>query len=378
MSQQNYKIAVNTRLLLKNGLEGIGWYKYHILKRWVENNPEHTFYFLFDRKYDESFIFGDNVVPVVLSPQSRHPILWYIWFEWSVSKWVKKNNPDVLVSMDNYTSIAASCKKFTTIHDIAYEFFDNQISPLKEKYMRHFTKKFAENSDVIATVSESTKDDIVKKYGVSKDKIVVAYNAPSGNFVPRDESFKTQFKVENTEGCDYFLYVGSIHPRKNVLSLLKAFEQYKRNTSAKTKLVVIGRMAWDFGDVESFISNMKHRDDLILIPHSPPQKIAEWMSVTSALILVSHYEGFGIPIVEAMACEVPVICSNVSSMPEVAGETALVVEPENIELIVDAMSQVLKEEVNNKLVNAAKERKKIFSWDQSADDLWRELEKLFL
>ena len=93
------KIAINCRLLLKNKLEGIGWYSFEIVSRMVKNNPEHDFYLLFDRPYHKDFVFAKNVIPIVLSPQSRHPFLWYLWFEFAVSKFFKKKqNCSVLFS----------------------------------------------------------------------------------------------------------------------------------------------------------------------------------------------------------------------------------------------------------------------------------------
>jgi hypothetical protein len=98
------RIAVNTRFLLKNRLEGIGWFTFETMKRITQAHPEHDFFFLFDRAFDSEFIFASNVRPIVLNPQARHPILWYLWFEHSVRKFINSNNIDVFVSTDGYIS----------------------------------------------------------------------------------------------------------------------------------------------------------------------------------------------------------------------------------------------------------------------------------
>ncbi len=99
------KIVVNTRLLLKNKLEGIGWFTYETFKRITQQHPEHQFYFLFDRKFDDSFIFSDNIEPIVVSPQARHPALFYLWFEHAVPRVLNKINADIFVSPDGYLSL---------------------------------------------------------------------------------------------------------------------------------------------------------------------------------------------------------------------------------------------------------------------------------
>ena len=114
------KIAVNTRLLLKGKLEGIGWFTYQTLRRMTEAHPEHEFIFIFDRKYDNEFIFSKNVMPVVVSPPARHPILWLIWFEWSVNRVLRKYKPDLFLSTDGHLSLSTKTPSVAVIHDINF------------------------------------------------------------------------------------------------------------------------------------------------------------------------------------------------------------------------------------------------------------------
>jgi len=123
------RIAINTRFLLKDKLEGIGWYTYEISKWLVEKHPEHEFIFFFDRPFDKSFIFGKNVTPVVLSPPARHPVLWYLWFEFVIPKALKKYKADLFFSPDGYLSLKTKVKTITVIHDIASFHFPGQGFP---------------------------------------------------------------------------------------------------------------------------------------------------------------------------------------------------------------------------------------------------------
>lgn len=372
-----YKLAINTRLLLNNSLEGIGWFEYHILKNWVSNYPQHTFYFIFDRPYHPKFIFGDNVIPIVLYPPARHPILWYIWYEWRLPSILRKIQADIFVSLDSYTSLRADIKKITGIHDVAFALYDGQMDKLSEMFMRHFTPKYIHASNLIVTVSNSTKSDLKRLYDCPESKICVAHNAPSDVYKPMDVEKIRRFKEQNTDGNDFFLFVGSIHPRKNVLRLLQSFEYFKTKYKTGHKLVLIGRMAWQYEKEEEFLRQMVYKLDVILIPHSIPEIIAQWMGSASALMLISKYEGFGVPLVEAMACQTPIICSNVSSLPEVSGDAALCVDSESIEEVVDAMHQVTTNlALRTQLVQNGITQVKKYNWESAADILWKEVERL--
>ena len=153
------KIAVNTRFLLKDKLEGIGWFTYESVKRMVLAHPEHEFHFLFDRNFSEEFIFAKNVVPHVLFPPARHPFLWYAWFEYAVPSALRKIKPDVFLSTDGYLSLSAKTPQVLVIHDLAFEHFNNHVDWLTLKYYKYFVPKFARGANRIAAVSSFTKAD---------------------------------------------------------------------------------------------------------------------------------------------------------------------------------------------------------------------------
>lgn len=362
---------------MKDRLDGIGWFTYHVVKHWVEENSEVQFYFIFDRAFDDSFIFGKNVTPIVVYPPARHPILWYLWYEWAVPRALDQIQPDVFVSLDTYTSVRWKGRKVTAIHDIAFALFDGQVDSLTQKFLRFFTPKYIAQSDLIVTVSNSTKKDLMHHYHCPEDKIVVAHNAPSSDYKPLSTDEILDFKVANTKGNDYFIFVGSIHPRKNILSLLNAFEQFKIETKSTHKLLLIGRMSWKYDDVNAYINAMEFNSDLILIPHSSPSVIAHWMAAATALLMVSHYEGFGVPIVEALASGTPVICSNVSSMPEVAGGGALLVNPNNVKEINDAMQTMVKDSsLRAELIQSGSKHIEKYKWTHAAEIIWEKIRAL--
>ena len=147
------KIAVNTRLLLKDKLEGIGWVAYECLSRIVKAHPDDEFYFLFDRKPDPKFIFAENVKPVVLFPQARHPFLYIIYFEISVRRALRKIKPDVFLSTDAYLSLGSETPQIAVFHDINFEHFPQDFPKLALWHYKKFFPKFARKAKKIITVS---------------------------------------------------------------------------------------------------------------------------------------------------------------------------------------------------------------------------------
>lgn len=370
------KIAVNTRFLIKDKLEGIGWFTYQSLKRITTQHPEHQFFFLFDRPYDDSFIFSKNITPVVISPPARHPLLWYYWFEYAVPKVLEKINPDIFISTDGYLSLSSKIKTLIVIHDLAFEHFPKHISWSAGKYYKHFSPKYARKADRIATVSEYSKKDITEKYNITPDKIDVVYNGSDELYQPLSEPEIKKIQNEFAFGKRYLLFVGSIHPRKNLLGLLKAFELFKEKTSSDLKLVVAGRFAWKTNDIENFYTSMKNKEEVVFAGHCNLSKLAKLLSSAWALAYPSFFEGFGIPLVEAMNCHVPIITSNTSSMPEVAGEAAILIDPFLPEDIAAAIIKIdTQPELRNKLIEAGKKQKEKFSWELTAQKFWNSIEK---
>ena len=375
----NYKksIAVNTRFLIKNKLEGIGLFTYEALKHITQTQPDIEFHFLFDRPYDPEFIFGANVKPVVLFPQARHPFLWYWWFEISVKNWLGKNKPDLFLSTDGYCCLSTKVPQVMVIHDLAYEHFSDHVYGLATRYYRYFMPRYAKKANRIATVSEFSKSDIVSLYGIAPDKIDVVYNGAKEVYKPVSDTIKQQVKTAHTNGANYFVYVGSIHPRKNVKNLLLAFEQFKTETGSDFKLLIVGRKAWDFEEVEEAHTHMRFKEDVKFLGHIAPVDLANIVASAYAMVYVSLFEGFGIPIIEAMSCEVPVITSNTTSMPEAAGEAALLVNPLSVGEIARAMKKIeLDSSLRESLIAKGKIQIKKFSWQLTGEKLWKCCERV--
>ena len=370
------QIVVNTRLLLKNRLEGMGWFTYQTLKQITTKNSDVHFVFLFDRDFDEEFIFSDNITPIVLSPQARHPILYYAWFQHSVKGLLNKMQPDLFLSPDGFLALGAKCKQLPVIHDINFLHHPQDSKWLTAKYYNYYFPKFAKEATRIATVSEYSKQDIAKNYEIKEDKIDVVYNGINSFFKPLDELIKQQTKLKYSAGKNYFVNVGSLHPRKNISNLIRAFYLFKKESNSDLKLILAGPHYWGVSEINKVITETNLKDDVIFTGRLSDEELNIVLGSALALTFVPYYEGFGIPLIEAMQAQVPIITSNVTSLPEIAGDAALLVNPFEVAEIKNAMLQLYqKPELRQSLINKGNFQKQNFSWEKSADLLWQSILK---
>ena len=371
------RIAVNTRLLLKGRLDGIGWFTFETLRRIVVAHPEHEFLFLFDRKPAPEFLFADNVRPVVLFPPTRHPILWYLFFEFSVPRAIRKCKADLLLSPDGWIPLNSKVPTLNVIHDLNFEHCDDFLNGSHQRYFKKYFPKYARNATRLATVSEFSKNDIATTYGVPADNIDVVYDGYHSHYHPYSDSVKTGIRNRYTDGRPYFIFVGTILKRKNLDTLFAAFDIFKETDTTDAKLLVVGSRKWWKGDIENAYLAMRHKNDVVFAGRVEADELGKMMSAATALAYVSYFEGFGIPILEAFRAETPVVTSNVTSMPEVAGDAALLVNPYKADEIADALRTLATDgDLRQSLVEKGLAQSQKFSWDKTAELLWQSIIKI--
>ena len=204
----------------------------------------------------------------------------------------------------------------------------------------------------------------------------VVYNGVKNLFQPVDPDTKNDVLNRYTEGVPYFVFVGLIHERKNLQGLLRAFDLYRSETSEPRKLVVIGERKWWTSKIEEAYSSMKLKDDIVFTGRLPDEELRLLLASSQALCYVPFFEGFGIPILEAMKSGTAVITSNRTSMPEVSGDAALLCDPDSHEQIKDQMIKLESEAgLRQKLIDKGMKRADEFSWDRTADLTWKCIER---
>lgn len=365
------RILVNTRFLLTGKLEGFGRYTYELLTRLVKTHPQHEFFFAFDRAYDPSYIFAENVHALVLRPPARHPLLFWWWFEVAIPQAYRKHRCDALFSPDGFTSLSKHIDhNVVTIHDLAYIHYPSQIGSAMLWYYRRFTPKFVQAADHIVTVSETTQQDLIKHFPSAQTKSSWVHNGVQSIYVSLDEVDKTSVREQWSHGEEYFIAIGAIHPRKNIANTIRAYEVFRKETGSRIKLMLVGRAAWQTEEVSKILNQSEFSDDVISTGYVSEEDLATVLAAAQGLIYASFLEGFGLPIAEAMQCGVPVITSNRSSMLEIANNAALLVDPEDVDSIAGAMGILITDqEKRSDLIALGKERVKDFNWDRVSDHL---------
>jgi glycosyltransferase involved in cell wall biosynthesis len=372
------RYGINARFLLDGKLEGIGWFSYETLKRITQSHPEHEFVFFFDRPYHKKFVFAENVRPVVLFPPARHPFLYFIFFELSVAWAIRKYKIDRFISPDGFIpTFSRAAKSIAVIHDINFEHRPQDFSLLNLWYNKIFFRRFAKQATQLATVSNYSKNDIVQSYQIDPAKISVVYNGSNEQYVPLSKAEQEVTRLEFSNGEEYFLYVGSLNPRKNISGLLRAYDRFKSISGSRMKLVMVGKVMHGNNFFEPTLNSMQFRDDVLFLGHLDVDALHRVLGTAFALSYVPYFEGFGIPLIEAMNCDVPIITSNVTSLPEVAGNAALFVDPNSIESIAEAMLNLYNNPtLRFELIEKGRSQRLKFSWNLTSEFFWNAILKL--
>jgi glycosyltransferase involved in cell wall biosynthesis len=356
-------IAINTRLLLAKGhKEGIARYTFEITKRLVALYPHHQFYFFFDRPYSNEYIFADNVKPIIVKPQARHPFLFYLWYEWTVPYYLKKYKIDVFFSPDNFCSLSTSVRQVLTVHDIIYNILPETIPFLTRKYYQYYMPMYVRKANHIVAVSKSVKNDIIAAYpDLDINKINTIYNALPSSFQGVKDAHNRPISKR------YFVVVGSINPRKNTERILQAFQLLQDRVEERLKIVVIGSVMWRNQSTSKIWKTLHDNGKLIHIQGASDEEVFNYIAHAEALIFASLYEGFGFPILEGWASSVPVITSDNSSMKEIGGDAVILTNPYDVNDISHKMELILNDvSLSSKMISEGRNALKKFSWDVAA------------
>lgn len=373
-------IAVNCRLLQKGRLEGIGWFMYENLKRITREHSEHEFFFIFDRDFDEEFRFAPNVHCIVVGPKTRHPFLWYYWFEWRIPSLLKKVKADLFFSPDGYLSLRSKVPQIPVIHDINFVHRPKDLPFWTRHYYNLFFPLFARKGNRICTVSRYSKKDISQSYNIAKPLIHVVYNGSNESYNPLTEKEKEDGRQRFADGDDYFIFIGSIHPRKNLDTLILAYEQFVKKTKLPVRLVIVGANMWSRSvskilNIGARKRRQNQQTDYPAGVHFTGRLEAEDLRIALgsalAMTFVPWFEGFGIPVLESMSAGVPVLTSTETSLPEVGGDAVLYAHPGDIQGIAAQMEKLASDrQLREELIEKGLQQQKKFSWDKTARKVW--------
>lgn len=370
------RIALNARHLIKNRLEGIGTVTNEVMSRIVRDHPDDQFDYFFDRKIDRDFIHGSNVNGLFFFPPTRLPVLLRYWLNHPVKKTLHRNKPDLFFSPDGFLPLDLKVPKISMVHDVSFLRNPMHLQARHRQFYERWMPLFIKEADHIITVSEFSKRELIAGYDLSPDKVSVVYNGVSPAFQPLSPDAQAEVRNKYFEGHPFFLYLGAIHPRKNILTLIRAYEKFKAGTTSDFYLVIAGRPSWYTREVFQAVSKSPWRNEIQLTGFVEADAARQFMASANALIYPSRYEGFGLPVIEAMASGTPVICSNIASLPEVAGNGALFFDPGEVDELVAHLHSICNDDaLRHKMISHGLDRVKFFSWETTARSVYKTFER---
>lgn len=370
------KIAVNCWILRNKKIDGIGNFTIETLRLLISAHPEIKFQILCDKNFTEDYFDFPNAKKYHIFPPYRHPLLYLFFMEIVVGFFLKKHKPDLFLSMEGFLCLSTKCKQLPIIYDLNFEHQPEDLPFRNRIYFRTFYPKFARKATRIVTISEYSKNDIAETYKIPLNKIDNVSCGVKENFSFIDDKLKQITRDRYTKGAEYFFFIGSMHPRKNIVRLLQAFELFKKKSNAPLKLILAGNIFWGDESVQAIISTMNAKDDIVFTGRISDDELVNLLGSAFALTFVPTFEGFGLPIVEAFQSGVPVICSSTTSMPEVAGNAALMVDPFNTEDIADKMKLLWNDKLLVKaLIDKGRLQKNLFTWQSTSELLYDSIQK---
>lgn len=359
------KIAIDARGANWYSGTGIGTYTQQVLKyilRFDTSNQYHLYWW--GKNYKE--VSEKPNVTVSIASKKHHRF----FEEYFIPENLKNKAIDIYHVPQNGIGLPSkkNCLYISTIHDIIPYVMPETVG---RGYLKRFIEQMPEiiqNSDMIITVSEFSKKDIMRIFDVEEDRIKVTHLAADECFKPMDKEYAKKIISEiYSINDDYILYLGGFSPRKNVKSILVAYSRIFKNLPMNIKVVILGPSKDEHSYLIELCNSISIRDKVIFTGYVPYEHLPYFYNASTAFVYPSLYEGFGLPPLEAMSCRIPVITSNVSSIPEVVGGGAILINPFDTEELKAALEKLLCDErLRDDVAERGYMRSKQFSWAKTA------------
>lgn len=324
-----------------------------------------------DEKIEAHLIGGDARINVSRWPSGSR-IGRLSWDYLALERDIGKANIDVFHGPSFSIPLAKACPSVVTVHDLSWHYFPDSITRLTRLYFKALLPLVTRKADLIITDSKSSKVDIVERLSVPDEKVVVVYPGVSGAFrqvedLARARKVKERYGIAN----DFILNVsGLITPRKNLKTLFKSYADLREKKAIDQQLVVVGTPAWSYKEIFQTVRDLDLERDIVFTGSVPLEDLVDLYNVADLFVFPSLYEGFGFPVLEAMACGTVVVTSNTSSLPELAGDAGILIDPLDAEELSAAIHGALEDQVKRKqMVVAGLKRVEQFSWEVAAEQM---------
>lgn len=275
------------------------------------------------------------------------------------------DNPNIIQGTDHFVYPCKNALKIMTIHDLSFIKYPEYAPKIVKKTYKNRIENCLKWTDLIITFSQSTKQDIMEIFNFPEEKIFITHQASRYKNLPINKSQINSINYNSNN--PYLLFVSTFEPRKNIINIIQAFNYLKQTKKIAHNLILIGQKGWQYQPIFNAINNSPFRDHIYYLGYLSDEEVALFYQNAEVFVYPSYYEGFGLPVLEAMSLGVPVITSNTSSLPEVAGDAAILVNPDHYQELADAILQVINNtQLRNQLIEKGKNRAKLFSWENTA------------
>lgn len=349
---------------LRPGRTGVGYYTEHLLHHLVQEGPDDEVVVVSNRRVDTTRPLPSRVQ--VDAPSSRFPRM--VWMQALAPRALKRLRPDIAHFTNGMVPLASPVPTVVTIHDMSLTMYPRYHPPRRVILNRPLVDLAARRADAIITVSQSAKRDIMRVYGLPADRVHVVHEAAAPSFTRvEDRVTLARVRAEHHLPERFILYVGTIEPRKNLPRLMEAFAKRHLCGDLPHTLVCAGPYGWLSRDLEALLDRLKIRHAIHFAGYLPFDDLPALYSLAEMFVFPSLYEGFGLPVVEAMACGTPVVTGDVAALNEVGGAAVERVEALDPGSLGDAMTMLARSpERREELKRLGLERAKTFSWQRAA------------
>lgn len=351
---------------LRPGRTGVGYYTEHLLRATAGQVGG-----------DDITVFSNRPIETVvpLPPHVRHLVTGrrlprFIWMQTQAPRLVRRIHADVVHFTNGMVPAASSAPTVVTIHDMSLTLFPRFHPTRRVLLNRPFVNLAARRADAIITVSETAKRDIVRLYGIDEARVHVVHEAAAPSFrVIHDPCELKRVRERYGLGDRFLLYVGTIEPRKNLPALIEAFARRRVAGDLPHQLVCVGPYGWLSHDIETLIDTLRVRDAVTFTGYVPFEDLPAIYNLAELFVFPSVYEGFGLPLVEAMACGTPVLTGRVAALSEVAGGAAEEVASLDVESLGDAIVALTRDRARREeRARLGLQRAQTFSWSRAASE----------
>lgn len=371
MNTQPVHIGLNAQLLSMSQSyrgAGISWHIRKLLENLAGVSPEFCYSaFLNDRAFQASSL----GLHFSRWPTQR-PVVRIAWEQFIQPVVLRRAGVELLHAMAFVAPLAAPCPFVVTVYDLSFLRYPEAFRPFNRWYLSRFTAHSVQRARAVLAISESTRQDVINLLGVPPDRVHTIYCGVDDEFRPLPVADIAAFKLARHLPDTFVLFLGTLEPRKNIEGLIRAYATWRQREAKAPPLIVAGGKGWYYKHIFELVESLNLTNAIRFPGYIPQNELPLWYNAASLFVYPSHFEGFGLPVLEAMACGTPVITSTVSSLPEVAGpdgSTGRLIDPADPDALADAMADLInRPEQRAAMSQQALARAATFRWEKTAQE----------